>query len=216
MDDQFSRSVQCQRLPEFENALWEWVHMQEHYCRVWEWKDVPYWYNEPASVGVLASAFWKSGAIAITGYSIKRFDNLPSEVEEQESRIGFCDFYCAVDNQHFSGEGKIAFPEVWYGYPTPLSKIQRRLTRATNQLARIDLSHLRKQERKIAMVFAVPLIPKANEAHINSIVEQWLKDIQQIEHSAIASCFPTDARYLFWPPDGFYYPGVSLIIREII
>src|SRR5262245_34034370 len=51
-------------LRSFEDLLWEWTSVIERVVRVWYQDDVPWWYNERASLSLFAGAIWKVGGIA--------------------------------------------------------------------------------------------------------------------------------------------------------
>ena len=78
-----------------EDVIKNWFGVIDDYIKYFGGNDVPYWYNERASISTLAAAAWKSGGIALEEYSMQKGD-------EGNPRPGKCDIFIGINKRHFA------------------------------------------------------------------------------------------------------------------
>jgi hypothetical protein len=54
------KDVIAKKLPILADVLWEWLGVMDRYVRL-SGGDLPWWYNERASISVFAGAVWRTG-----------------------------------------------------------------------------------------------------------------------------------------------------------
>ncbi|MBJ6981662.1 hypothetical protein [Luteimonas sp. MC1572] len=76
-------------------VLRSWTERTYDFCRLHAFEDNPWWYNERASLSVLAAAAWSlKGWCALEEYSTTKRGVVPSEkVEEGSTKRGRCDLW---------------------------------------------------------------------------------------------------------------------------
>ncbi len=193
-------------------VLSAWHGLLQRYAEVWGWRDVPYWYNERATLSTLAAAVWASGGIALEEYRTDRGE------DGEGVRKGRGDLYLSVGGEHFIAEAK----QHW-SYPT--RSAERIAGDPTNLLRRACADARAKRangcpgcpdvlQRRLGVVFAVPCLPPKARGAMEAHVEAWLVQMLVV---------PADCASWFLVPPGqegvgndcWLYPGVCLLLREV-
>lgn len=217
-DEALDRSGKLQKL---EPLLWSFVETVETYCR--ETAQPPYWFNERASVSLMAAAAWRIGWIAIEEYVTRKVLAERSDVNSPTDRHGRCDLFArSPAGTRFAFEAK-------HVAGTP-EKLRESLI-VSLKAAREDASMLfaTEADARVALAFAVPIFPVemldrpgAIDAEIRKVVgaaEQGsLADagkplIGGPRRSTYAYTFPPGMRTTKGPAGKFVWPGVMVIAQ---
>jgi hypothetical protein len=194
-------------IPHLTPLLRSWVALMGRYLRRFaSLHDRPWWYNERATLSLLAAAAWEAGGVALEEYSTRKGTvGKPSDL-----RLGRCDLFVSLAGGDFACEAK----QVW-------APIGRTATRGVEAM-RVGLNdacraarRLRKAEgRRLALCFGVPYLPRRDRESIDAQLSCWLGDVRSLKWSSFASSFPKSVRGTPGD-DGYYYPGVVLLIKEV-
>jgi len=111
-----TRGVKLNGRFEFEDILWEWCGIQERYGRLSNWKDVGWWYNERASVSLLAGAAGRAGAITLEEY----FTDL-AQTRRRPRKYKYVrqDVYLNIAHSEYVGEAK----QIWMWLPNESARL---------------------------------------------------------------------------------------------
>lgn len=204
-----------------------WVKAIERYTDANE-RDNPWWYNERASLSVLAGAAWSlKGWHALEEFStLKRLRTIESGVDAGSLRNGRCDLYVQSPTTSYAIEAKQAVQSIGSrsdGH-TYMARAMQGAWEDTGDLSNWEA------DRRFAVTFVVPTLPmndvvlgKAKTAQVcASKVEQftmgWLADQTSfigpsMKQTAFAFVFPKlgNSHYLF---SDKYFPGVVVIFEE--
>ena len=163
--------------------------------------DNPWWYNERASVSMLAAAAWTANGIALEEYSTIKG-------KSRKKWSGRCDLYIGLSTKEYNCEAKQVFCSVGNRSYNNVKKIEDALENAKK-----DASFLNKKDgQRLSVCFAVPYISK-KEKNLDSNLENWLDKVVQLNYSAIAWLFPEKTRNNMYM--NYYYPGVVILIKDI-
>lgn len=190
-------SVQCLR-----PILKEWVRLNDSLSREWAVVgDAPWWYNERASVSVLAGAVWKVGDYAFEEYaSVKK--------HKKKYSAGRLDLQFTASGREFIAEAK----QCWI----PATRKQHHadvildaLKRAQEDVEKCEAHGM----RRLAIVFGVPYITLGWQSELPDRVNSFIAQAGEVDAHAFAWVFPAVE---FTPKSkGRLYPGVAVWIKEV-
>lgn len=211
------------RLKPLMPVLEKWIELVQRYSdtlRDSKYSDACYWYNERASVSVLAAAAWSTSPawIALEEYSTRKHDH---ENGERLAKNGRCDLYCANPSKavSYAIEAKQAWQNIGKRVSDPFAEVSEKFKDSKDDAMLLD-----KQEAatRVGACFVIPRFP-ANEldASSNSFlgVQDWLRRMQNDprinkQYDAIAWVFPYNDEEQFPISDsGKLYPGVCLLLK---
>ncbi len=188
--------------------LLQWVRNNRQLARRWEeYGDAPWWYNERASVSILAGAAWKTRR----GYAFEEFVGDKRKVNRKKVRLcaGRFDLEFCVSEWLFIAEAK----QCWI----PGTRRQDCFECVSEAMdrARADVRRCQPEGvRRLAIVFGVPYFSKRNEEEIPEKIDRLVDYALDVEADAFAWVFPNLEEY---PEsgDGHLHPGVMMWIREV-
>lgn len=212
--------------PELSVLLTAWVKAVERYTSANE-RDNPWWYNERASLSVLAGAAWTlKNWHALEEFSTqKRHRTLKPGVDGGSLRNGRCDLYVQSPQTSYAIEAKHTIQSIGSrsdGY-TFMYRAMRKAWEDSGDLSNWEA------DRRFAVTFVVPSIPMSEvviddgvERVCASKVEQSIKSWLTEQPSYTGpSLKKTDFAFIFpglgnphYSLDGRYYPGVLVIFEE--
>lgn len=212
---------------ELENLLIAWVKAIRRYTSANEY-DNPWWYNERASLSVLAGAAWTlKNWLALEEFStLKRHRTLESGVDSGSLRPGRCDLFLQSPSSSFAIEAKQTVQSIGArsdGY----TFVNRAIRKAWGDSG--DLSS-REAYRRFAVTFIVPYIPtsevlrkedgegKVCPKKVELAIKGWLTDQpiffgESHKHTDFAFIFPKLGNQ-HYSLNGKYYPGVVIVFEE--
>ena len=191
-------------------------------------RDNPWWYNERASLSVLASAAWTlKNWHALEEFSTrKRYRTLEPGVDSGALRHGRCDLHIQSPNSSFAVEAKQTVQSI--GVRSDGKFFANRAMRKAWEDSG-DLSHW-EADRRLAVTCIVPSIPmsevlisEAGEERVclkkvEQAIKYWLTDQSSFIGTSGKS---TDCAFVFpqlgnpyYTENERYYPGVVLVLEE--
>jgi hypothetical protein len=195
-------------------VLLAWKDVIYRYAEVWGWEDVPYWWNERASLSTLAAAAWMAGGIALEEYQTEKGD------AEEAAPVGKGrgDLYLSLGGQHFITEAKPHWAHPTRSLAATVDKSRSLLARACAQ-ARAKRAYgcpgePNRAQRRLGMVFAVPALPQKAHGTSDAHLQEWLSALRGV--AADCACWyaaPPERRVV--GKDNWLYPGVCLLIKEV-
>ncbi|SFU97333.1 hypothetical protein SAMN05216350_11044 [Polaromonas sp. YR568] len=179
-------------------VLTKWGEMVARFCDH-DPSDACYWYNERASLSVLAAAAWAtSGWIALEEFSTnKTGDVTDPDTGKITHRSGRCDLYIASRNgkAQFAIEAKQAWQPLGYRVSDDLANVRKGALgawRDAGSLVKSEANH------RLALTICVPSINSLTLSehlkrgeNLDMILQRWIARIQkEIRPAAIAYAFP--------------------------
>lgn len=182
----------------------EWILCIDKFLS--EADDRAWWYNERATLSILAAAAWMSGSgnIALEEY-------VTDKGHKASSYKGRCDLFIGTKSNNYACEAK----QIWCsigGSAKNTQEIIKKGLKSSEKAARKLQSH---EGQRLAITFIVPKLPPSDESNIDKLLKLWLKEIRTYECSCIAWTFPAKIRRQPSESSGYFYPGVVMIIQEI-
>lgn len=185
-------------------VLVSWTQTTIDFCRRRNFEDNCWWYNERASLSVLAGAAWRiKGWSALEEFSTtKRGVILGKEVDAGRIVRGRCDLLLAHGSSDYAVEAK----QVWQ-----------------------DVGNLTHDEgdHRLALTFVAPYIPLrevgeltnqgvavVDEVAVRDAVESWLKELDLWEFDAHAYAFPRVAGGFVNGAQSYVFPGSLICVRK--
>jgi len=190
-------------LPDFNDAFKQWFLVIQKYCEARAWEDVPWWYNERASLSLFAAAVWNSGGIALEEYST-------SKSHKKERWSGRGDLYVKIKRKQYVIEAK----QVW----SPMGTRARRPNGKIEE-ALFDARHAAGETKswgakRLGLVFAVPYLPNSEQDNLKERINYWLECVKSIEGSSMAWIFSEEVSDWF-QYKGYLYPGIVILLRPL-
>lgn len=213
-----------------EILLNAWVKAIIRYTTANE-RDNPWWYNERASLSVLAGAAWTLK----DWHAIEEFSTLKhyrthepgiAGIDRDSFRNGRCDLYVQSPNTGFAMEAKQTVQSIGSRSDGCTFTI-RAMSKAWE-----DCGYLRSMEadRRFAVTFIVPSIPrrevsdndtgegKVSPTKVDQVINNWLtkqfdSESRSMKYTNFAFVFPQlgNQNYLYGE---HYYPGVVVVFKE--
>ncbi len=137
-------------LSSLKGLLDGWTRIVERLVATWQREDVPWWYNERASLSVLAGAVWAAGDVA--------FEEFSSEKERRRSKrkfMGRIDVRFSYGGTNFVAEAKQSWPLIGRQARSAQTAIEDELRHAGKDVQRAPAD----EGQKLAIVFASPSFP---------------------------------------------------------
>jgi hypothetical protein len=205
-------SGKLSKLPSLNGVLDKWIKANGSLVKSWRADgDVPWWYNERASLSILAGAAWMDGAIAFEEFVA---DKRKSGVRRRKSQPyrGRTDIYLKVGNHEFIGEAKQCWSGATAKSSNPVKSIQKWLNAACSDVRGTKPFG----QRRVGILFAMPYFKKSAKDKIDDHIERWVDKIMSVDCSCCAWVFPVEARYAqYGRYDENLHPGIALFIREV-
>ncbi len=186
--------INSRKLIHWEALLSNWISYINRYCDMMEGQDAPFINTERSNVGVLASAAWKTGWLALEAFNSKK----------KGKKLGRCDLYFLTDDDK---EEFIESKQKWSG--KDVETINRYISETIKYA-----KELPKNYKRIGVLFICPNFNAKYESHIDNKIEEIITIVtsKQIICDAIAWTFPAITRKIIWGDDRIY-PGIILIAK---
>lgn len=199
----------CPRLKSLRPVLNQWIQLNTRIADSWRPIDVPWWYNERASLSVLAGAVWQCGGIAFEEFSDTKRSVSPKSERFANKYSGRVDIYMEINGHEFKGETKF----FWIGAST-LWKDQTEYMKWFLDEARRDIRKSRPDgQRRLAIVFATPIVSKKRRTDIKELVTRFVEQVKRLDGDAFAWVFPDLERSI--SSSKGLFPGAAIIVREV-
>lgn len=203
--------VDCGRFTELKPVLKKWCGLNRVYINKTA-RDCPWWYNERASISILAAAAWESGYPALEEFSTEK-----RKTKRNGHEPGRCDLMIRVGSQDFQFEAKQVRARLGNKRKKDDIKIiwesiEDSLNQARRDAGRLDS----KGVTRLGVLFVSPIIPVGQslglDDRLDNLIELLKKKKKRKELDGISWFFAND-RESFEDEDRVY-PGVLLLIKE--
>jgi hypothetical protein len=202
------KGQRCARGLPLRRALNEWCKLNERIAKEWG-GDVPWWYNERASLSIFAGAISSSGDFAFEEFSNEKRKASPRTSKVHLSYKGRVDLYFNIQGKDFIAEAKMCWPRCGRLHPTRQKMIEKFLAHACQDIA-ISAPY---GQRRLGMLFVAPRWKRNLKAEIDARVDAWISRISAIDCDAVSWIFPKAASAIH--SYGYLYPGVAVLIKEV-
>jgi hypothetical protein len=204
--------------------LTSWTQATIDFCRRKDFEDNCWWYNERASLSVLAGAAWRiKGWSALEEYSTTKRGVVP-EGEIDPGRIvrGRCDLHLAHGSSDYAVEAK----QVWQpiGKRARVDRVERGMKKAWEDAG--NLTH-DEADRRLALTFVTPYLPLSevagravrgtatvDEKAVRAAVESWLNRLDLASFDAHAYAFPRVASGFVNRAQTCVFPGALICVEQ--
>jgi len=207
----YRRGIRIGRLRSLEPVLKEYQRVIVSLGSRWavESEDVPWWYNERASLSILAGAIWRAHGWAFEEFSTLKSSRDAAQVRGESS--GRCDINFAFRGHEYAGEAKQCWPKLQDG-KRAFGEVKLSLQAALKDGQRIPPWGI----PILAIVFVSPRIPRGDVRHTERAVLSLLHHILKIPNTSVVWAFPRAAQAL--TPSGrnseLVYPGTITILKR--
>jgi hypothetical protein len=195
----------------FKLILKEWIRATTEITEEWaEYRDVPLWYTERASLSVFAGAVWRAGGLSFEEYSDEK-----RKVGKRTRRLGA--LYPGRVDLHFSWRGFDFIAEAkdtWSGFNQEHADPKRRLAGCLRRACSDIKKTAPHGQRRLGIAFAMPYFRKGAKPQIDKKILAWVDALEDLDTSAYAWVFPKSSRYIH-DSDGYFCPGVAVLIKEV-
>lgn len=212
------------RLRGLHPVLTSWTKAVMDFSKQSDNENNCWWYNERASLSVLAGAAWRTkGWTALEEFSTTKRATVPDgEVDHGRVSRGRCDLHIESPSNDYAIEAKQAWQCI--GKNARVDRMARAMGKA-----RKDAGNLSREEGKhrLAVTFVVPYLPLSqvgarrardtpdiNQAAVREVVTAWLKKIDLSSLSAFAFVFPTRTSGYYNENEKLVFPGTLVAIEE--
>jgi hypothetical protein len=200
------------KLRSLNGVLDNWIKANTFIAKSWKADgDVPWWYNERASLGLLAGSAFKADGIAFEEITA---DKRKTSARRRKSKpyLGRTDIYLKIGNHEFIGEAKQCWSGATAMSSNPIISIEKNLSAACSDVRQTKAFG----QRRLGILFAIPYIKKSSRNKMDERIEGWIEWIQNVDCSCCAWVFPADSRHAeFTRRDENLYPGIALLIRKV-
>jgi hypothetical protein len=199
-------------LPSLSRLLKQWQSIVQKTTKEWLTDDqAPWWYNERASLGLLAGAIWQRDGFVFEEYSTYRKIDTKRGATWKHGR---CDMDFRLGNKDFVAEAKQCWPTLGMHKENAIPVIKSSLQKAKDQVAQVKARNY----HPLAIAFVVPKIPVNYESEMNDNLSELIQNVSALRKTATAWVFPKRARRLRTSRDNSYYnyffPGIILVVMS--
>jgi len=203
------KGTRLARLRRLKPLLAKWIAINSTIAAEWieDAQDVPWWYNERASLSIFAGAVWRCSGWAFEEFAVAKQVATPGRKRSEHG--GRCDINFVVDGQEYVAEAKQAWPNI----EAPASA--KRVIDAAVAGALHDAKEIAHWELPaLAMVFLSPRLRTTYVGEMDRFLGLFIDELLSIRNATVAWTFPPAARHM--SPEGRNshrcYPGVALVI----
>jgi hypothetical protein len=197
------KGVSCSSLGILKPLLETWITTNAQIVRAWQ-GDLPWWYNERASVSVLAGASWLSGGIAFEEYTADK----RTGKKRHPIFSGRVDLYLRVKGEQFIAEAKYFWSGATFVNSTTTNTLRERLKEACNDIRMCPPNG----QRRLGILFATPYIAKSQESRVDELVGEWIGAMRRVRCSCSAWVFPRESRCVSGQS---ICPGAAVLIQKV-
>lgn len=192
--------IRDRALEPLRRVLETWIEINVKLRRQWApVGDCPWWYNERASLSLLAGAAWRLG-----GYAFEEFAD--RKVMQGRRAPGRIDIEFRVGRSSFKAEAKHRWLSMGDGcsFDSVVEAIEA---------ARGDVKKVKPwKARRLAIVFAAPSFPRSRADEARKRIDSFVRGAKGIKAGAVAWVFPDLPGPL---AKRSHYPGTAVWIREV-
>jgi hypothetical protein len=202
MNKRTGKSLRNKELIYFDRLLHEWINIIDEYCANENGDDAPYWYNEQASVSLLAGAVWK-----LKGFAFQEYRDIKGRGKHKWQ--GRVDLFFRLKSVNYIVEAKPLFLDLTKKSTVSgiKQKIEEKLRTARAEAVESNIYG----DKSLGIIFVVPRVLKKNFAISESLLERFNEGLQKADFCFAAWNFPECVRELSF--ENKLYPGAALVGR---
>jgi hypothetical protein len=201
----------CKQIRCLKPIYKEWIKILTEFAEQWKRdRDVPWWYNERASLSLFAGAIWRAG-----GHCLEEYSDQKRAIGRRTKRIG--NFYIGRVDLFFTWHGIDFIAEAkqtWSGFTRGNENALNRLKSHLKDARKDIHGPLPNRQRRLAILFARPYFQKGVSAEeINMRLQTWIANLADLDTTSYAWAFPRCARHMRtkWS----YCPGEAILIKQV-
>jgi hypothetical protein len=162
--------------------------------------DLPWYYHERAQIGFLAAAVWRIGGTALEEWRTDKVLN-------GSARNGRGDLWIQIQGRRcWHIEAKHRHVRLGRTPKASLGRVRTLLRRACLDATAVPAG---RGERRIGIVFIVPVIGQSDTAEAARRLAAWFKAVERVPAASVAGSF--DRRQLQFVSKGDVHPGIVLL-----
>lgn len=174
-----------------------------------DWIVAPWWYNERASLSVLAGAIWLTGGRAFEEFSAEKHS--ASLRAKPGRRLGRCDIWFRVKWREYVAEVKQCWPNISRGTAGAHTQARESLAQARQEVKRV----YEPDATRLAIAFITPQLHKSYETRTSQRLGTLIEQLFSLKQTLVAWTFPRAMRIR--PNTGSYtdyiFPGIIILIQ---
>lgn len=180
----------------------EWLKTVERYCSVLKGDDAPYVYTERANTGILASAAWLSGYVALEEFQS------PKGLRNKFKTSGRVDLYLASNEFEEIVEAKQSWISLGMSGNRQVDHARKKLNNAVDD-ARLS----RAGDAELActgVAFLSGYLSDKRKDKLEQFIHGTVETFRNADFPLVAWCFPKEVRALA-NDNGEMLPGIILV-----
>lgn len=204
--------------------LTSWTETTIDFCKRRDFEDNCWWYNERASLSVLAGAAWRlKGWAALEEFSTTKRGVIPdNEIDPGRIVRGRCDLHLSHGSSDYAVEAKQAWQPI--GRRARADRLSLGMRKAWNDAG--NLTH-DEGDHRLAVTFVAPYVPVSevgkrrarggamvDEVAVREAVESWLSRLDLSRMDAYAYAFPRVTGGFVNERQTYLFPGSLLCVQE--
>lgn len=202
------RKINNKKLPEkFDTILKNWLDINDDYWRKYK-DDALFYYNERASISILAGAIWRNGDCAMEEFSSLKGSS-------RNTRLGRVDLWFMLGDQEYIVEAKQRWPP-FYDSDADLDFDFKQSLKTGLEEAFTDASDLRYHwenylDGLIGLLFVVPRVAPtyAESSGLAEEIMRFIKTVEEADADFYAYLFNDEKKLI--GTEGHICPGVALL-----
>ncbi len=205
-------------LVSLDSILRAWIKTNRKFVKAWA-PDVPWRYNERASLSILAGAIWRKGGLALEEFTTeKRPWRLHSKRLSKIYRWGRSDFYFELGELECEIEAKFYRPKIGK-INDKIETIQKCLLKKLEK-AVCDVSRNRRYDKRLrlGLLIVTPFVPYASlKGDSHKHIGLWINAAKNIAKTASAWYFPKElefGQFINSRHREHFFPGILVLFRK--
>ncbi len=184
----FPKGIYLSKFHNIQPIFQKWQLINNRITSEWvKNADVPWWYNERASLSLFAGAVWLSGGYVFEEFAVNR------EIVNKKKHFynrGRCDIEFSISGNYYFGEAKQCWPT--FGRTKEYS-IREVIVKTLK--AQVEVSQVKEKGYEgIGIIFISPRIPYINKENTGLLMEQFITELIELRKISLAWIFPKMAQ----------------------
>lgn len=199
----FKSGIKVKGLSKLKPILLEYLKINKETVELWNYEDLPWWYNERANLSLFTGAVWKKGGYALEEYTSDKV----SIIKKYQGRN---DLYFYFNKKDYILEAKV----LSQNGNSKSETIQRRVNKIINlAIEDVRINKLEFFANKMGIVFVIPYFLKKSTS-IENDFNNFIKSIMKSNYSALGWLYSEKANELVVAKK-WVSPGLAVILKKV-